>query len=75
MCSSPAIANRSSSWALQPTLCPEMALVICCAHTQVSRERLGQIQTILHTELDWQVVVYQARKHGVVRCCIAVWQR
>jgi Uncharacterised nucleotidyltransferase len=66
MCSSLALANDLPRGQSLPTLRPEIALIMSCAHTQVSRERAAQIQIRLRAELDWQLVVYQARKHGLV---------
>ncbi len=66
MFSSAAIARELCRTGTSPTLQPEIALVIACAHRQLSAAQVTHVQDCLKSDLDWQWVLHQARKHGVV---------
>jgi Uncharacterised nucleotidyltransferase len=45
---------------------PENELVFCCARVQMNPQTADRIQTLLRQDLDWQAVIQQAYRHGVM---------
>ncbi|MES3629717.1 MAG: nucleotidyltransferase family protein [Longimonas sp.] len=56
------LSSTASPWHTHPH---EIALVRACAAAHTSPERNARIQTLLTYDLDWEVVLSQARRHGV----------
>jgi len=49
-----------------PQLSAEHELLLCCARTQVEPSQVARVRSILDTELDWQRLVSDGSRHGVV---------
>jgi hypothetical protein len=45
---------------------PEVALLLCCARTNLSSENVEQIRALLHSEIDWTYLVRMAGAHGLI---------
>ena len=44
---------------------PEVALLLCCARTNPSREIVEQIRGLLHSTMDWTYLLRMASGHGL----------
>ena len=45
---------------------PEVALLLCCARTNLSSEMVGQIRGLLHSAMDWTYLLRMAGAHGLI---------
>ena len=45
---------------------PEVALLLCCARTNLSSENVEQMRGLLHSEMDWTYLLRMAGGHGLI---------
>jgi len=45
---------------------PEVDLLLCCARTHLSSEKVDQIRALLHSQMDWPYLLRMAGAHGMI---------